>query len=147
MVAELVYAYASEAYPARVGSSTLPHGTKFRCYNLKQMSLGVRHIAKRKKARHVKGFPTRASILKDALDIIIYPIAVAAPLALLPQIIKLYTTHDTASLSLPTWILLGLVNCAWLLYGYIHHEHPIVISSGVFVLFHFSIVLGILLFR
>ena len=118
------------------------------------MSLGVRHIAERSKSgkqrrrRMSERVPERRTHrFKETLDLLIYPVAVAAPLALVPQVFQLYSTQDATGLALPTWILLGLVNGAWLLYGYVHREHPIVISSAAFVFLHFSIVYGILMFR
>ena len=110
------------------------------------MSLGVRHVTRRKKAR-LKGFPTRESVLKNALDILIYPVAIGAPLALLPQVIKLYTTQDPSGLALSTWLILALLNLVWLLYGRVHREHPIVLTNLMLGALNFAIVFGILLFR
>ncbi len=112
------------------------------------MSLGVRHVARRQqKARRAKGFPTKASVLKDALDILIYPIAVVGPLALLPQVIKLYITRDADGLALSTWLILGLFNLVWLYYGAVHKERPIVITNLILAVCNFAIVFGILIFR
>jgi uncharacterized protein with PQ loop repeat len=110
------------------------------------MSLGVRHVSRRRKIRP-KGFPTRESILKDALDILIYPVAIIAPAALVPQVYKLYTTQDVSSLSLPTWATLGCLNIVWLFYGWVHRERPIIITNASFMTLHFAIVMGILMFR
>jgi len=110
------------------------------------MSLGVRHISRRRKAR-AKSASVGASTLKRALDVLIYPIAVVGPLALLPQVIKLYTTQDSGSLSLPTWLILGLLNLTWLFYGLVHKEQPIVLTNLILVVLNFSIVFGILLYR
>lgn len=112
------------------------------------MSLGVRHVARRqKKVRRAKGFPTRASVLKDALDILIYPVAIVGPLALLPQVIKLYTVQDASGFALSTWLILGLFNLVWLYYGVVHKERPIVATNIMLAFLNFSIVFGILLFR
>ena len=112
------------------------------------MSLAVRNLARRReKARQLKGFPTRTSILKDALDILIYPIAIVGPIALLPQVIKLYITHDAAGLALSTWLILGLFNLVWLYYGFVHRERPIIITNLMLLTFNFTIVFGILIFR
>jgi uncharacterized protein with PQ loop repeat len=110
------------------------------------MSLGVRHVARRRKAR-LKGFPTRTSVLKNALDILIYPIAIVGPLALLPQVIKLYTVQDAAGFSLATWLILGLLNLVWLYYGFVHRERPIIITNFMLGALNFAMVFGILLFR
>ena len=110
------------------------------------MSLGVRHVARRRKAR-LKGFPTRTSVLKNALDILIYPIAFLAPLALLPQVLQLYSTRDVSSLSLPTWVALCLLNVIWLYYGFVHREKPIMVTNIMFGFLNFSIAVGVILFR
>lgn len=102
---------------------------------------------RQKKVRRIKGLPTRASVLKDALDILIYPIAIGAPLALLPQVIKLYTSHDANGLALSTWLILGLFNLVWLWYGMVHKERPIVTTNVMLAVMNFAVVFGILAFR
>src|SRR3989344_4113641 len=92
------------------------------------MSLGVRHVSRRRKTR-LAGLPTRTSVIKTALDVIIYPVAIAAPLALLPQVIQVYKTQDVSSLSLPSWFIFGILNLAWLVYGWVHKERPIIITN------------------
>lgn len=110
------------------------------------MSLGERHLMKRKRAR-ASGFPTRMSVIKNALDILIYPIAIAGPIALLPQVIKLFTEHDAAGLALPTWALFGVLNCVWVLYGFVHQDRPIILTNTVLVFLNFAIVFGIVLYQ
>jgi uncharacterized protein with PQ loop repeat len=101
------------------------------------MSLGLKHIEKRKKAGR---FGT-------LLDYAIYTAAVVAPFALVPQVLQLYTTHDASSLSLVTWTILGCMNCVWLAYGLYHREAPITITNTLLAIFNFTTVAGILLYR
>src|SRR3989338_7497972 len=107
------------------------------------MSLGVRHVSRRRKAR-LAGLPTRTSVIKTALDVIIYPVAIAAPLALLPQVIQVYKTQDVSSLSLPTWLILGILNIVWLLYGFVHRDKPIMLTNAILAVLNFVIVAAIL---
>lgn len=100
------------------------------------MSLGLRHLHRRNKA----GF-------KHALDILIYPAAVIAPLALLPQVWQVFSTHDVSSLSLPTWVVLGFINFLWIFYGWAHRERPIMLTHAAFCILNFAIAGGILLYR
>lgn len=99
------------------------------------MSLGVRHVSKRRKA----GF-------KHGLDLLIYPVAIAAPLALLPQVIQVFKTQDASSLSLPTWLILGILNLVWLLYGFVHRDKPIMLTNAILAVLNFVIVAGIMLY-
>ncbi len=109
------------------------------------MSLGVRHVSRRKKAR-LSGLPTRASVFKNVLDILIYPIAIAAPLALLPQVVQVYITQDASSLALPTWLILGLLNVTWTFYGFAHREWPIILTNAMLAALNFAVVIGIVLY-
>lgn len=93
------------------------------------------------------GFPTRASVLKDALDVLMYPVAIAAPLALLPQVWKLYATHDASSLSLPTWATFGILNLVWIAYARVHKETPVLVTNVMMALLNFAVAVGILLYR
>lgn len=102
------------------------------------MSFGLKHLRQRKKSGKRFG---------SALDKAVYGAAIIAPFALVPQVIQLYTTKDPGSLSLPTWAILGAVNCLWLVYGIYHRESPITITNALLALFNFTIVLGILLYR
>ena len=45
-MAELVYAYVSEAYPVRVGSSSLPTPTQYRMAYVREASASTREPAK-----------------------------------------------------------------------------------------------------
>ncbi|MBP9711120.1 MAG: hypothetical protein KBD50_02600 [Candidatus Pacebacteria bacterium] len=109
------------------------------------MSLGVRHVSKRRKAR-LAGLPTRSSVLKNALDLLIYPVAIAAPLALFPQVLQVYQTKDASSLALPTWLILGILNVVWMFYGVVHKERPIVLTNVMLALLNFAVVVGIVLY-
>ncbi len=144
-MAELVYAYVSEAYGVILESSSLSMPTIYGA-TLRVMSLGVRDLSRRRKINS-KGFPTKKSVAKDALDILIYPIAIGAPLAMLPQVINLYATRDASSLVLITWLLFGCFNLIWILYGWVHKERPILLTNTMLAFLNFSIVFGILLYR
>ena len=132
--------------PQGLGVRLSPTAHTFLSATISQMSLGVRHVARRRKAR-LKGFPTRTSVLKNALDVLIYPIAIVGPLALLPQVIKLYTVRAAEGFSLATWLILGLLNLIWLYYGFVHRERPIIITNLMLGGLNFAMVFGVLLFR
>ena len=112
------------------------------------MSLGVRHLAERRKKRmRRKGYAAHIATLKEGVDLLIYPVAIGAPLALVPQVLQIYTTQNASSLSLPTWLILALLNLVWLLYGLIHKEPPIIVTSLLLATMNFAVVFGILIFK
>lgn len=110
------------------------------------MSLGLRHVQKRRKSPE-KGFPTRRSMLRTATDILIYPVAIIAPFALLPQVTQLYVSQRTGGLSLLSWALFVFINCLWIFYAYVHREKPILITNIAAGLLNAAVVVGILLYR
>ena len=76
-----------------------------------------------------------------------YCVGTVAPLALLPQVSRVYLYKDVTGLSIVTWILLGSINFLWAVYGTLHHERPIMIANTGMCILNFAIVFGILLYR
>jgi uncharacterized protein with PQ loop repeat len=75
-----------------------------------------------------------------------YGVGLLAPLALLPQILKIYTRHDAEGLSLTTFALLSMVHVLWVGYGVAHNEKQLVIANASMFLFNAAIVVGILMY-
>ena len=107
---------------------------------------GFHHI--RARARHTKGlepFPATGA-LKHFFDYLMYAVGVFAPLALVPQILQIYTTRSSAGVSLLTWSLFTLLNILWVFYGAIHKDKHIFFASALMILFDLVVVIGILLY-
>ncbi len=86
-------------------------------------------------------------MLKILLDMLIYPVAIAAPLALVPQVWQLYATHNVSGLSLPTWAALGILNIVWIFYSVVHRERPVLLTNAALMVLNFAIALGTLLYQ
>lgn len=109
--------------------------------------LGLQHLYQRKKnIESSRPQTVRAVIEKTKLDILIYVAAVLGPLALLPQVLSLFTTRDASGLFLPTWLMFGALNFLWILYGRAHGAAPIVIANTAFMILNFLVVVGIVLY-
>lgn len=107
---------------------------------------GFHHI--RARARLTKGlepFPASGT-WKRSLDYLMYGVGIAAPLALVPQILQLYTTKSGEGLSLLTWILLTFFNILWAFYGTVHKDAHIFFANICMLLFNLTVVVGILLY-
>ncbi len=85
--------------------------------------------------------------MRRFFDFLMYGIGVMAPLALLPQVIHVYSYKDAAGLSLTTWLLLGTINTLWVVYGWLHRAYPILLANLGMALLNFIIVVGIFLYR
>jgi uncharacterized protein with PQ loop repeat len=100
------------------------------------MQHGLHHAGKRRKSKQPLSY----------LDYLIYVAAVGAPVALLPQVMQVFATHDVASLSLPTWALLALFNVLWIIYGIAHRDAPIYLTNFLLAMLNFAVVAGILMY-
>ena len=108
--------------------------------------LGLHHLRTRDRISDgLEPFPAR-SLLKGALDYVMYAVGVLAPLALLPQVIHIYTEKSAAGLSLSTWVLLTFFNTMWILYGIVHKDKPIIIANVLFAILNALIAIGALLY-
>ena len=84
---------------------------------------------------------------KRYFDYLMYAVAIVAPIALLPQVLSVYSTKNVSGLVVFPWIFLGCMHILWVFYGTIHRELPLVLTSIFFALMNFSLLVGILLYR
>ncbi|MBI4065878.1 hypothetical protein HY412_01650 [Candidatus Kaiserbacteria bacterium] len=107
---------------------------------------GFHHL--RARARATKGlesFPSRNK-WKRLLDYLMYAVGIFAPIALVPQIIQLYTTKSATGLALPTWLLFVVVNLLWTTYGVVHKDKHILFANLFMALFNSIVVVGVLMY-
>jgi len=84
--------------------------------------------------------------MKRLLDYLMYGVGIFAPLALLPQILQIYTTKSGAGLALPTWLLFVFVNLLWTAYGIVHKDKHIIYANALMALFNAIVVVGVLMY-
>ncbi len=107
---------------------------------------GFHHLRARARAtRGLEPFPSRNK-MKRFLDYLMYGVGILAPLALVPQILQLYTTKSGVGLSISTWILLTMVNIMWAIYGFVHKDNHIFFANILIALFNSVIVVGVLMY-
>ena len=107
---------------------------------------GFHHLrARARVTRGLEPFPSRNK-MKRFLDYLMYGVGVAAPLALVPQILELYTTKSAAGLALPTWLLFIVFNLLWTAYGAVHKDKHIIYANALMALFNGAVVVGVLMY-
>ena len=113
---------------------------------LRFMSNGLHHLHIRKRMyKNLERYP-HSSVVKRALDSLMYLVAVITPLVLLPQVFQLFVYKSAAGLSITTWFLLGCINVLWVFYGLVHKEVPILIANLLVGILNFVVVYGIILY-
>src|ERR1700688_4365969 len=69
-------------------------------------------------------YPAKSMGLR-ALDVVVYIAGILGPLATLPQVLQIYTTHNASGISLATWSLYALFDLPWIIYAIVHREPPL----------------------
>lgn len=111
------------------------------------MNIGTYHQHLLKRVYENKESYPHPNRIRRYFDILMYGVSIAAPFALLPQVIDIYMYRTADGLSLSTWMLLGLINLLWLAYGVLHRTYPIIITNFGMMILNFAIVIGIFMFR
>lgn len=108
--------------------------------------LGFHHLRARTIASGgLEPFPARGA-WKRSLDYLMYGVGVFAPLALVPQILQIYTTKSGDGISLSTWLLLTLFNILWAIYAVVHKDKHILFANILMAIFNCIIVVGVLMY-
>ena len=95
--------------------------------------------------RHRK--PEAASkILVRMLDPVVYVVGILGPLATIPQVIQIYTTHDATGVSAATWGMYALFDIPWIVYAFVHKARPLIVCYLLWFLFNTLVAIGALLY-
>lgn len=92
--------------------------------------------------RKHKKTPPNKSINK-----LIYFVSLAYPATAIPQLIKVYTTHNVQSLALATWVMYVAFGLIYLLYAMSKRLKPLVIEGALWVGVYVLMDAAIILFR
>lgn len=110
-------------------------------------TVSLHHLHTRKRIyKNLETYPN-PNFFKRNLDYVMVVVAVAGPLALLPQVLHIFQTQDASSLSLITWGLFCSMNLIWIVYGLVHKDTPILITHSLFILLNGSVAYGIWLYH
>ncbi len=94
---------------------------------------GDHHLHTRARAyRKLEPIPSPEAA-KRFLDHIMVFIAIAGPIAALPQIFDVMFTHNVDGLSPATWAAWTVLSVIWLIYGWLHREPPIIASNVLYI--------------
>jgi len=80
------------------------------------------------------------------IDRFIYVVAVAEPLANLPQIYTIYAHKNAAGVSLTSWVLYAAFALTWLWYGIHKRERPMVVGATLFLTTDTAVIIGAMMY-
>ncbi|PIN74841.1 hypothetical protein COV17_04615 [Candidatus Woesearchaeota archaeon CG10_big_fil_rev_8_21_14_0_10_36_11] len=106
------------------------------------MNLVRHHIHKRKRVyQKLKEFPHPNKWIRF-FDLVLLIVAIIAPIMSLPQLFKIYYYQSAAGISVLSFTLYTILNIPWIVYGFVHKDKPIIISSFLWFLSNALIVIG-----
>ena len=76
----------------------------------------------------------------------IYIIVVIAPLINLPQLFKIWIYKNASGVSFISWVGFSLLSVAWLIYGIINKQKPIIYMNFALMIIQALIAIGALLY-
>ena len=92
-------------------------------------NIGLHHFQKRKSIyQKYERYPSKNK-WKRIIDRFIYVIVVLSPLMNLLQLIEILINKDASGVSVVSWTAFVFISLFWLLYGTVHKDKPIIISS------------------
>ena len=98
------------------------------------------HVRKRREP-----YPARTWGMR-LLDACVYTAGIIGPLATIPQIIKIYSSHDALGVSLLTWSMYALFDIPWIIYAIVHRERPLIVCYVLWFLANTTVAIGALLY-
>lgn len=87
--------------------------------------------------------PNSFKRLFDRLILILGPMG---PFIALPQIYKVWFTHETNGVSPITWGGLAVVATLWFTYGVLHNSKPIYITYALWIVMNSAVAIGVLVY-
>ena len=107
---------------------------------------GLHHFHRRKRAYISHEQYPHPDKWKRLMDKLVYIVGILGPVMTIPQVMKIWLEKNAAGISLATWIIYTLSSLVWAVYGIMHKERPITISSLMFVIVNLLVVVGALVY-
>lgn len=104
--------------------------------------LGLQHYHIRKRIHHKHEPYPHPDKLKRAYDKLIYIIVILCPIINLPQLFKIWFYHDASGVSFISWAGFSFISLAWLIYGILHKDKPIMFMNFLLMLIQAVIAAG-----
>jgi len=84
---------------------------------------------------------------KRFLDKSIYAVGISGPLMTIPQLLSVWVEKSVDGLSLLSWSWYFITAIVWLIYAIVHKEKPLIVTNILWIIIHFFIVLGIIIYN
>jgi uncharacterized protein with PQ loop repeat len=83
---------------------------------------------------------------KPSLETLVLVMGGIEPLFTLPQAYNVWVKHETAGVSLVTWIFFTVAAMIWLFYGFSIKSKPLIVSYALYTILNSFLVVGLLVY-
>jgi len=109
-------------------------------------SHAIHHLHKRKRVHQkLEPYP-HPDKTKRFVDRLVYISVFLGPIMTVPQVMTIWIEQNASGVSLVSWIAYTLISIPWFVYGILHKDSPITISSILWVVLGVPIIIGIYLY-
>ena len=81
------------------------------------------------------------------MDKLIYFVGIIVPLMTMPQVTKVWINKDVQGISIIAWSTYTIASLFWIIYGIMHKEKPIIVTSSLLFILDFFIVIGVIVYQ
>ncbi len=103
-----------------------------------------RHKHKRKRLPTPRGM---SPFWKAFLDRVTLVAGILGPIMVIPQIYKIFSTHEAIGVSALSWAAFALLDIPFIAYGMLHKDRPIVTTYTLFFIANALVTLGAVLYH
>ena len=105
----------------------------------------LHHMRKRRISNSNNGHNHKELWVRN-LDRIVLFVAILSPLFTFPQLALIYFTKNAAGVSALSWGAYSLFNVPWLVYGIVHKDKPIIVSTSLWFVINLAVMVGAILY-
>ena len=105
-------------------------------------SKGLHHLLIRKRIHEKHEEYPHKDKLKRFYDKFIYLVVIIAPIANIPQLLRVWVDKDASGVSSLSWFLFSGISITWLIYGILHKDKHILLMNTALMIMQALIAIG-----
>lgn len=107
---------------------------------------GLHHFHRRKRIyQNHEPYP-HPNKWKRFMDKLIYVVGIVVPIMTVPQFLKIWVDKNAQGISLISWVTYAIASLFWAVYGVMHKEKPIILTSSLLLILDAFIVVGAIIY-
>jgi len=111
------------------------------------LTKGLHHFHLRKRMSQKNKVHSSSEKFKQFYDKLIYVVVILAPLANIPQLLRVWIDKDVSGVSSLSWFAFSIISLCWLVYGVVHKDRHILIMNAALMLIQALVALGVIVYH